>query len=163
MVVVGKREAPWWQAVDGVGDAHLHWLQMRDDVGSPERMMWLSVLVRAINDVALWHAGRRVPSASGDPEYQSSAVTWGIYKGALDWFRGKVPKDEDAMCFLDVCEELDIRPEVVWDFVDELRAKKKVLDMGRLSPYRRPDTRRRARPGRRPWVPRGPKKRLAVV
>lgn len=158
-----KREAPWWQAVDGVGDAHLHWLSLLDGIGSPERMLWVAVLVRAINDVALWHAGRRTPSMHGDPTYQSSAVTWGIYKSALDWFRGKVPKDEDAMCFLDVCEELDIQPEVVWDFVDRLRAKKQVLDMGRLSPYRRSHNRQRVKPGRRPYVPRAAKKRLAVI
>jgi len=160
VVWVGKREAPWWQAVDGVGDAHLHWLEQGEAGGSPERMLWVAVLVRAINDVALWHAGRRGPVGHGDQGYQSSAVSWSIYCQAIGWFRGRLPQDEEAFGFLDVCEVLDIRPEVVWDFVDGLRTKRQVLDMGRLSPYRRAQARQRVKANRRRY---GRKKLVAMV
>lgn len=128
-------EEGWWLGMptirpeDQFGDRHLYWLEWADRRREPERVLWAAVLARAMTDVLLWHAGRRRAAASGrDGACHASVVTLGVYRDAVRWFRQRRPK---RMGFLEVCELLELRPELVLERLERMKAQQRALRVSR--------------------------------
>lgn len=108
-----------------VGDLHLHHLGLGPGrLNGPERVLWASVLARAVADVVLWHAGRRHPSADRGASCHSSLVSATVYRDALRWFRRREPGEWG---FHEVCELLELDPDTVRRRLERMKSQQRAL------------------------------------
>jgi hypothetical protein len=92
--------------------------------------MWAAVLVRALSDVALWHAGRRYKGDERDASCLPSLVSIVVYRDALQWFKRREP---GLIGFLEVCDMLNLDPGRVMSVVERMQARRQPLDMREFS------------------------------
>ena len=127
---VGWGGVPKLKPEDEVGDHWLHLLELGERVGQPERVMWAAVLVRALSDVALWHAGRRYVGDKQDSQCVPAHVSIMVYRDALQWFLRREP---GRVGFVEVCDMLDLDADLVLGMVERMRTRRRPLNMREFS------------------------------
>ena len=117
-----------WQAVEQVQDQYLHYVGLKKErpFFRGEHALWLAVLERALQDIALWHGGRRKRQGRSAALSAPGHASPEIYQCAEDWVLGVTP-EAGLVSFRAVCDHLGVEHELVQDFVDEVRAKRRTF------------------------------------